>query len=178
MFFTNIETYSKKKLLLLSIAFHVIYFLTILVCPIITISFQYKIFENVPAHLKLTGIGLILFVSLGMYCYIKLKEMVGKLPQITLGQQRLKFTLQTIFSCLPLSIILLALAMTKSSIDVAFKTFQYCALFILGANFIDGFFLKYISAENDLRIRAQELLEIDSRKELLSKKGKENEKKN
>lgn len=173
MFFKNIASYSKKKLTILNIIFHLIYFLLLVVGPIVIICIKYSIFKKVPAHVRLTGIGLVLFIALGLYGYVKLKSAVEKLPQVKVGQQKIKFTLRTIIKCIPLSLIMLALAMTKNNIQVAFDTFKYCTLFILAAILVEGFFLDYLSAENDLRAKALESLEVDYRKELLSsKKGK------
>ncbi|MCM1556279.1 MAG: hypothetical protein NC087_01960 [Anaeroplasma bactoclasticum] len=177
MFFKNIAQYSPKKLLVLNIIFHLLYFALLLIGPIVTIGIKYSIFEKVSEHVRLTGIGLILFITIGFYGYLKIKNAVKKLPEITLSQQKLKFNLEMVFNCIPILLLFLALSMTKSNIDLAYQTFSYCIIYILCAIFIDGFFLKYLAAEYEIRIKAEELLEIDSRKELL-KKGKENEKKN
>lgn len=170
MFFKNIDTYSNKKLFILNVFFNFIYFIFLVVCPIITISIKYKIFEKVPEHIRLTGIGLILFVIVGLYIYLKLKEIVEKLPQNKSRQQKLKFTLRMIINIIPFFLIILALSMTNDTIDIAFDTFRYCIIFFLVSIIIKGLFLDYLEAEKEIRNKAQELIEIDKRKIVLKEK--------
>lgn len=169
MFFKKIETYSNNKLKLLSIIFHCIYFILLLIAPIIVISTKYQIFEHIPEQTRLTGIGLILFIIVGIYCYLKLKNSINGLPQTTLKEQKVKFSLLTITNILPLGLILLALAMTKNNIILAFETLQLCSIFILLANLIDGLFIRFLVAEKQIRNKTLEIIEVDKRKELLQK---------
>lgn len=170
MFFKNIDTYSNKKLFILNFFFNFVYFIFLVVCPIITISIKYKIFEKVPEHIRLTGIGLILFILVGLYIYLKLKEIVEKLPQNKSRQQKLKFTLRMIINIIPFFLIILALSMTNDTIDIAFDTFRYCIIFFLVSIIIKGLFLDYLEAEKEIRNKAQELIEIDKRKIVLKEK--------
>lgn len=172
MFFSNIAQYSSKKLLILNIIFTLLYYSLILVAPIVTVGIKYAIFENVPAHVKLTGIGLVLFVILGIFGYKKLKQTISKFPQRKISQQRLKFTMETIFSFIPWTIILIAIAFCMDNMNKAFSTLKICTFFIIAANMIDGLFLKYIKCEYELRNSAQDILEVDARKELLRKESK------
>ena len=75
MFFKNIDTWSKKKLRTVDIVANLIYIVLLLVIPIIIICNEYDIFTNTTATYKLTGIGIIVFVLLGLYAYKLLKKM-------------------------------------------------------------------------------------------------------
>ena len=97
MFLKNIGTYNKKKLKSLNIIFGLLHFIALVIVPIIIICNNYQIFKNNDVAVKLTGVGLIMFVVLGLFAFIKLKNVVADLPHVTYKQQTFKFTLQTIF---------------------------------------------------------------------------------
>ncbi len=171
MFFSDIGNYSTKKLLILNIIFSILYLGFLVIGPISVICFKYQIVERIPTSIKLTGIGLILFVAVGLYAYLYIKKLIRKLPEIKLNQQRIKFTLEMILDCFPVGLFLLAIAMTKDNVNKAFETVSYCSVFFLAAQVIDGLFLKYLSAEKSMRNKAVELIEIDIRKNNLLNKG-------
>ena len=168
MFFKNIGTYNKKKLRGLNIVFSLLHFIALVIVPIIIVCTNYKIFQQSnDVGVKLTGVGIIMFVVVGLFAFIKLKNAVAELPQITFKQQRLKFTLQTIFSLIPYLLITLLLFYAKTNVMIAYTTFTYCVISFTVAELIDGLFLKYLKAEYSLRAKAMEVVEIENRKGLI-----------
>ncbi|MGM9969782.1 MAG: hypothetical protein ACI35S_05235 [Anaeroplasma sp.] len=167
MFFKNIESYSKKCMLVLTIICNIIYVGLLVVGPSIIIGCRYAIFENVSARYKLTGLGIILFIVLGLYAYIKIKKTIRKLPEIKLSQQRVKFTLEMVFDSIPLILIIVAAVLARDNVTKAFDTMLMCLGFFLAAILFDGLFLKYIDAENAIREKALLNKEIAKRESLV-----------
>lgn len=167
MFFSNIETYSKKKMLVLTVLCNIIYVGLLVVGPSIVVGCRYAIFVNASARYKLTGVGIILFVILGLYMYIKIKKTIRKLPEIKLSQQRVKFSLEMIFDLLPLMLIVVAAVLARDNVTKAFDTVLMCLGFFIAAILFDGLFLKYIDAENAIREKALFNKEVAKRESLV-----------
>lgn len=167
MFFNDISNWSKKKLRGLNILFSLLHFVALVLIPIIITAHNYKLFNKDDGGLKLTAVGIIVVVILGLYAYTKLKKVIDELPQIKLGQQRFKFTIQAILSLLPILIILVALNYAKSDYLIAINVIKWSSISFASAILIDGLFLKYISAEINLRSKALELVEVEKRKKLV-----------
>lgn len=168
MFFKGIEKYSNKKLKALSLIFNGLYLIAFLIIPIIIICDNYCIFKKATANsIRITGIGLIFFVLLGLFCYIKLKKLIAKFPQETLNQQRFKFTIEMIFNLLPLLLILIVLTITQDNLLMAFKTFRNCSYSIILSILIDGLCVKYLDAEIGLRKEARHLKSVKSREDIV-----------
>ena len=89
------------------------------------------------------------------------------MPQVKLGQQRFKFSVQAILSLIPIVIILVALNLAKSDYLIAINVIKWCSVSFGCAILIDGLFLKYITAEIKLRSKALELVEVEKRKGLV-----------
>lgn len=166
MFFKGIDKWSKGKLRGLKALFSFLHFTALVLIPVIITGVNYKLFETGGTY-KLTAIGIIVVVILGLYAYGKLKEVIDELPQVKLGQQRFKFSVQTILSLVPIVIILVALEYAKNDYLIAINVIKWCSVSFAGAIVIDGLFLKYIKAELSLRNKALELVEVEKRKGLV-----------
>lgn len=167
MIFKNIDKWSKKKLRGLNVLFSLLHFIALVLVPIIIVGCNYGLFTEEEGGFKLTAIGIIVVIILGLYAFTKLKKVVDNLPQLKVGQQAFKFTLQTILSLIPIAIILVGLQFAKTNFLIAVNVIQWCSVSFVCAILIDGLFLKYISQEVDLRIKTLEVVEIEKRKELV-----------
>lgn len=167
MFFNNIEKWSKSKLKGMNILFSLLHFIALVLVPIIIVGKNYGLFSNEEGGLKLTAIGIIVVVILGLYAFTKLKRVIEELPQIKLGQQRFKFSIQMLLSLLPIVIIMAGLQLAKANFIIAVNVIQWCSVSFIGAVLIDGLFLKYIHQELSLRMKSLEMVEIEKRKELV-----------
>lgn len=167
MFFNDIENWSQKKLRGLNIIFGFLHFVALVLVPIIITGVNYKLFSKDSGGLKLTAIGVIVVVILGLYAYGKLKKVIDDLPQVKLGQQRFKFSIQAILSLVPIVIILVALNLAKSDYLIAINVIKWCSVSFGVAILIDGLFLRYITAEIKLREKTLELVEVEKRKSLV-----------
>jgi hypothetical protein len=166
MFFKDISNWNGKKLRGLNILFSLLHFVALVLVPIIITGINYKLFET-GGNFKLTAIGIIVVVILGLYAYGKLKKAIDELPQVKLGQQRFKFSIQAILSLIPIIIILVALNFAKNDYLIAINVIKWCSVSFGGGILIDGLFLKYIDAEIKLRAKALELVEVEKRKKLV-----------
>lgn len=166
MFFKEIDKWSKKKLRGLNALFSFLHFVALVLVPVIIVSHNYKLFESA-GKLKLTAVGIIVVVILGLYAYTKLKKAIDDLPQIKLSQQRFKFSIQAILSLLPIIIILVALEYAKHDYLIAINVIKWCSVSFIGGIMIDGLFLKYIAQEISIRVKTLELVEIEKRKGLV-----------
>lgn len=167
MFFSNISKWSKQKLRGLNILFSLLHFVALVLVPVIITGVNYKLFTKEEGGFKLTAIGIIVVVILGLYAYIKIKKVIDDLPQIKLGQQRFKFTAQTLLSLIPILIILFALNVAKTNYLIAINVIRWCCVSFICASLIDGLFLKYIAQEISIRTKTLELVEIEKRKGLV-----------
>ena len=167
MFFKDIECWSKNKLRGLNILFGFLHFVALVLIPVIITGVNYQLFTKNSGGLKLTAIGVIVVVILGLYAYGKLKKVIDDLPQVKLGQQRFKFSIQAILSLIPIIIILVALEYAKNDYMIAINVIKWCSVSFIGGILIDGLFLKYISAEINIRAKALELVEVEKRKGLV-----------
>jgi hypothetical protein len=165
MFF-DLSNLSKKQFNSIRIIFELIHILLLVVGPSIVVCTKYKIFEKTVANptIKLTGVGIILVVILGLYFYTKIMQTINKFPEIKLSQQRIKFTIQMLFGMLPVGLILIGLILAKDNVNLAFDTAIMCLGFILIAKLFDGLCLKYVHAELTLREEAAKFNEIQSRR--------------
>ena len=166
MFFKNISNWDKKKLRGLNLLFSFLHFIALVIVPVIIVSINYKLFTK-ESGIKLTAIGIIIVVILGLYAYNKLKQAINELPQIKLSQQRFKFGIETILSLMPVIILIIALKFAQSDFNVAIKVIKGCSVSIIIASLIEGLFLKFTRAELSLRNKALELNEIEKRKGLV-----------
>lgn len=154
MFFNKISEYSNKSLKWLYIGFLSLYFLFMLVCPIVVIATRYQIFKEINTY-SLTGMGvclLLIFVVVGMKA---LSNKIKTFPENTLAQRRVKFSFQLGYS-LVIPIIAVAILVTLwLSFDRAFATLRDCLVFYVLAVLVDNLFVKYIESERKLRFDAQ-----------------------
>lgn len=167
MFFKDISKWSKAKLKGWNITFTLLHFIALVLVPIIIVGSNYGLFTKEEGGFKLTAIGIIIVVILGLYGFVKLKKVVEKLPQLKVSQQRFKFTIQTILSLIPIAIIIVGLQLAKTNFTIAINVIQWCSLSFTVALLIDGLFLKYIHQEVELRAKTLEMVEIEKRKELI-----------
>lgn len=167
MFFKNIDKWSKGKLRGWNITFTLLHFIALVLVPIIIVGDNYDLFTNSEGGIKLTAVGIIVVVILGLYAFGKLKKVVDNLPQLKHSHQVFKFTIQTILSLVPIAIILIGLEFAKKDFTIAIEVIKWCSISFVVAILIDGLFLKYIQQELDLRMKTLEMVEIQKRKELV-----------
>ena len=115
--------------------------------------------------IKLTCVGLILIIVLGIYAYSKIIRFFRKLPETKLYQQRIKFTAQMLFGLIPYVLIYAATLFAQDNINLAIDTLLSCLIYMILAVIFDGLILKYVDAESKIREEAARMNAIESRKD-------------
>lgn len=168
MFFKDIDSWDKTKLRTTWIVFNVLYFIATLLVPIIIVGCRYTIFEYA-AKWKLTGWGIIIAIVIAVVAVRALNKAINKLPESTLNEQRVKYTLFGVKALIIPVGILVVLYFFKSNFDLAYSTIWYCLISYIVGVFIDYGFIHYLDRELELRKIAKERIEIDKRVENLKK---------
>ena len=153
MFFSKISEYSNKKLSLIYWISLLCYFGLMLVGPICIIASRYQIFDG--GEKAITGFGiciLLAFLVIGLRARKKKFEL---LPENTINQRRLKFTIQLFYSLvLPIASIFILYALW-SNFDIAFSTIRDSLIFVVSGILVDNLIVKYVESERNLRFDAQ-----------------------
>ena len=167
MFFKDIDKWSKQKLRGLDFLFNLLNFVALVLVPVIIVGYNYKLFTKDEGGFKLTAIGVIVVIILGLFAYLKIKKTIDNLPQISLKQQRFKFTIQFVLSILPIIIIIVGLEFAKKDFDIAINVIRWCSVSFGCGILIDCLFLKYTAQEIAIRSKASEMVEVEKRKGLV-----------
>ena len=130
MFFKDIDTWDKKKLVLITAVVAVLYFIATCVIPCIFLACNYGIFER-SSNYKLTGAGLIIAVILISFGGKAIKTLLGFLPRDTQKQQILRYTIEMIFALIIPALCLWGLHLFRTNVDLACKTATQCIISIM-----------------------------------------------
>ncbi|MCR5112720.1 MAG: hypothetical protein K6A63_02155 [Acholeplasmatales bacterium] len=168
MFFNNIDTWSQKKLRIAYITFELLYYILTLVVPIVIVGCRYQIFVHVSRY-KLTGWGIILISILLIVGVRSLNKGLNKLPDTTIKEQKVKYTVLGIKALIIPCAIVFVMSLLKDDFTLAYNTIWLCLIFFIAGILVDYLFIKYIEKEMELRHKAKEKIEVDKRVELLKK---------
>ena len=164
MFFKDIDSWEQKKLRLFYIGFNVLYYILTLMIPIIIIGCRYQIFKKVSSY-RITGWGLILITSVVFVAVRSLNKALNKLPDTTLKEQRLKYTLLGFKALIIPIFIVIVMGLLKNDFALAYNTIWLCMIFFISGIFVDYLVIKYLEKEIELRNKAKEKIEVDKRAE-------------
>lgn len=167
MWFKDIATWSQKKLRTTFWIYKSIYFVLILLVPVIIVATRYQLIRN--ASTRLTGIGLILVICFAVYAFEGIKNFVNNLAEVTKPQQLLKFNMGLVFALIVPILVMISIRLIKQNVNLACDTIVYSMFSIIGGIVIEYVAIKYLEAERTLRKDAQKKLEVDKRVEILKK---------
>ncbi len=162
MFFKDIANWDKKKLFIISLIFNGIYLLCSLIIPIIIVGCRYQLFAKV-SNYRLTGWGWIIAITVSVVGVRTLGKVIRKLPESTLNQQRLKYTILGLKALAIPILLLVAMYLLKSDFDLAYQTLWWCLISYSAAIVVDYTCIMYLDREADLRKKAYELNEVNKR---------------
>lgn len=167
MFFSKITEYSNKKLSIIYWVSLLCYFGLMLVCPVCVIASKYDMFKEWGSK-SLTGFGICILLAFLVIGLRALKKKFELLPENTIGQRRLKFTIQLFYSlALPIASIFILYALW-SNFDVAFATIRSSLIFVISGILVDNLVVKYVESERTLRFETQRDKEKAKRMSLFS----------
>jgi len=167
MFWKDLENWDKKKYKTYKIICELVYFFLMVVAPTIIICCKYDVFTTVSTHKKLTAVGWIMVIVLGIYAYMKIRQVIKKLPDIEYKERVFKFTLEMIFTALPFILFMVAIVLVRDDLNLAFNTMLWCLISFTAAAIWDGLTLKYFVAEETLRNAAKTQKAVDKRKNVV-----------
>ena len=159
----NLKDMKRWPLFWLSLVFKLIYLGLTLIAPIVIISCKYNLFIKKEQVGKLNGWGFILLITFVVIGLRGFKKQIAKLPDITINQQRFKYSLELIYALFFPIIAYLVIIQFKSNFTLAYTTFKWCFWFVMAGIIVDKLFIAYIDKEIDLRHKALEKKEIDDR---------------
>ena len=160
MFFKDINKWDMKRLRLTALAFNCLYLIFTLIAPIIVVACRYQIFHKVSAY-RLTGWGWVCAIIIAVVSIKVIKKVVDKLPEITKGQQMLKYSILGIRALFIPVLLLIAMKALKSDFDLAYSTLWLCLIFYTVGIVIDYTCIKYIDRAKEIRYKAMEQNVID-----------------
>lgn len=163
MFWADLKSWNKKKFKTVKIVCELIYFLFMVVIPTIIVCCKYDIFTSVNTTKKVTGVGVVMFIVLGIYMYMKIRQALKKLPDIEYKERILKFNVEMIFNVLPFIIFIVGIILVRDDLNLAFNTMMWCLISLSCAVIFDGLTLKYLDAETTLRNDAKRQKAIQER---------------
>lgn len=160
MFFKDINKWDMKRLRLCALAFNCLYLIFTLIAPIIVVACRYQLFNKVSAY-RLTGWGWVCAIIIAVVSIKVIKKVVDKLPEITKGQQMLKYSILGVRALFIPILLLIAMRALKSDFDLAYNTLWLCLIFYTIGIVIDYTCIKYLDRAKEIRYKAMEQNVID-----------------
>lgn len=163
----DLSKLKRGTLTLWYIIINLVYFGVTLVAPVFIIADKYNLFVKAESVGKLTGTAMIIILCIAVIIFSKLRKWLDKLPDASIGQQRLKFTLQMIYNMIvPVGGIVI-LGLLKDNFMLGYEVLNKVIYCFIGGAFIDGLFIKYFDKEIYFRQQAREKNEIEKRQFLV-----------
>lgn len=154
MFFSNIKEYSNRKLSAIYWISLISYFLIMLVGPFVIICNNYEVFRKSEVS-ALTGLGICVVLALVIVGLKLVRPKIDLLPENTVNQRRVKFSILLIYSLVIPVVVWVILGAMHSNFDLAFRTCRDCLIFFTIGIVSDNLILKYVESERTLRFETQ-----------------------
>jgi len=143
MVFYDIDSWSKKKLYLMTAIFGSLYFIVATVIPVIIFASSYNLFGN--SNYKLTVAGIIVIIFLLTSGRKAFRWVVGLLPRETQKQQILRYSIELVAGLIIPAIGLWVIYLFKTNMELASETATKCVISFMVAILIDNVFLKTLA---------------------------------
>lgn len=140
MFFKNIDSWSKKKLILVTVLVALAYFMAASIVPCIFIAHNYQVFRT--SNFRLTGAGFIIIIILVSFGGKAIKALLGFLPRDTQKQQIFRYSLELVFGMIVPALALWGIHLFRANVDLACQTAMQCIISIMVAVLINNIALK------------------------------------
>lgn len=162
MFFKNIAEWSKRKVFWMNILFSVLYFVFMVVVPIILIVCNYTV-ETVEKDKVLTGWGLAFLLLVTVVGLFTIKKLSRKIPEETYKQQVIRYTLELVQSLILPVTAFLVIHQLKVNFDLAYMVISWCIVSFIVGILIDGLCLKYLDHELKYNREIEHTQELEKR---------------
>lgn len=141
MCFKDIDSWSKKKLYLMTAIFASLYFIAATVVPVIIIAANYSLFGK-SGNYKLTAAGLIVVILLLTVGRKSVAWITSIMPQETQKQQIFRYSFEMAFALVIPLCGYWVIQLFKKNVDLAANTASWCVLSFVIAIIVDNVFLK------------------------------------
>lgn len=151
--FKDVDSWSNKKIKTNYIIYTIIYYLFTLLAPTIVVCINYGLFKNAVQSKKLNGALLLLIMIFVIVVFRAFKKVVNRLPEETMKQQKVKYSLLCLYSlAIPLSIAIL-LIFSHKQLELAYNTALWCIGFFSLGIIVDHCFIMYL--DNTMKVDAE-----------------------
>lgn len=161
--FKNIENWRDKKLRAVWLLLEGLNLILTVIAPVVTICIKYHLFEKAVQDRKLNGFLLILIIVVAYLGLRTIKKLVTKLPDSTIKEQWIKYSIKTAFATTIPAFACFVLWCFKDDFDKAYNTFIICLAFYTVGLVVENLFLSFIDKERWYRKQADEKIEVEKR---------------
>lgn len=141
MFFKDIDSWSKGKLILITLAVAILYATAACIVPCVFIGTNYGVFVE-KARYRLTGAGLIGIIIIVSFGGKAIKTLLGFLPRDTQKQQIVRYTIELVLSMIIPGLALWGVHLFRVNVELACHTATQCIISIMVAIVIDNIAFK------------------------------------
>lgn len=140
MVFKNIDSWTKKKLYLMTAIFGSLYFIAATIVPVIIVATNYNLFGT--SNYKLTAAGIIVVIFLLTAGRKAFNWVTSIMPQETQKQQIFRYSFELAFALIIPIVGLWVIHLFKVNMELAANTASACIVSFMVAIVIDNVFLK------------------------------------
>ena len=140
MFFKDIDSWSKKKLLMMTAIFGSLYLIAATIVPVIIVASNYNLFGN--GSYKLTAAGIIVIIILLTAGRKAFHWITSIMPQETQKQQIFRYSFEMVFALIIPACALWVIHLFKVNMELAATTATWCIVSFMVAIVIDNVALK------------------------------------
>ena len=140
MFFKDIDSWSKSKLLLMTAIFGSLYLVAATIVPVFIVASNYNLFGN--GNYKLTAAGIVVVIILLTAGRKAFNWVTSIMPQETQKQQIFRYLFEMVFALIIPAVALWVIHLFKVNMELAATTASWCTISFMVAIVIDNVFLK------------------------------------
>lgn len=137
MFFKDIDSWTKKKLWIITAIVASLYFIAATVIPVIIVASNYNLFGK-SSNYKLTAAGIIVIIILLTAGRKAFKWITSMMPQENQKQQIIRYSIELVFAMFIPACALYCVHLFKVNTTLASQTAQACIISFMFAIVIDN----------------------------------------
>lgn len=141
MFFKDIDSWSKKRLIAMTAIFASLYFLAATVIPIFIVGANYNLIGKGGSY-KLTAAGIIVVIMILTIGRKSVNWITSIMPQETQKQQIFRYCVEMVFALIVPLVGFWVIQLFKKNVELAANTASWCVLSFVFAIIIDNLTLK------------------------------------
>lgn len=163
----DLKNLSKNNFRIVNLTVYIVYFLLILVVPLIVIGVHYELFSETTEEdlgMHLSGWGLVFIGVVGAIGLVTLRKVIDKIPEAGIGSARLKYSLNFLTELIGPAIVIAILFFMKDNFDRAYGCAKDIVVVYIAAAAYKWLLLSSVQRESRLRDKAREVNEVDARR--------------